>query len=137
MLTKIISEPKNFRGIKMAISIKRIYDEPRATDGYRVLVDRLWPRGVSKHQAMLDEWSKDAAPSAELRTWFGHKPERFEEFKARYREELRANPAVGHLRALAADQAALTLLYAAHDPAINHAVVLLDYIKNGPGKPNA
>jgi uncharacterized protein YeaO (DUF488 family) len=113
----------------MAACIKRIYDEPQAADGYRVLVDRLWPRGVSKQRAVLDEWCKDAAPSPELRDWFGHKPERFEEFKARYNEELRTNPAVGHLRALAADQPTLTLLYAAHDPAINHATVLLEYIK--------
>lgn len=113
----------------MTVRIKRIYDEPKAEDGYRVLVDRLWPRGISKQRAMLDEWCKDAAPSPELRTWFNHKPERFNEFKARYTDELRINPVVSHLKALATEEPTLTLLYAAHDPLINHANVLLEFIK--------
>lgn len=113
----------------MMVCIKRIYDEPKADDGYRVLVDRLWPRGISKQRAMLNEWCKNAAPSPELRTWFDHKPERFEEFRARYGDELRINPAVSHLKTLAAEQPALTLLYAAHDPTVNHATILLEYIK--------
>lgn len=113
----------------MTVRIKQIYDEPTATDGYRVLVDRLWPRGVSKERALLDEWCKDAAPSLDLRNWFNHKPERFEEFRSRYTEELRSNSAASHLKTLAANQSTLTLLYAAHDPLINHATVLLEYLE--------
>lgn len=114
----------------MNILIKRIYDEPTASDGYRVLVDRLWPRGVSKERAKLDEWLKDIAPSPELRTWFGHKPERFKEFKTRYESELAANPALEQLKAIIRDHESVTLLYAAHDPAINHVQVLAAYLKN-------
>lgn len=112
----------------MNISIKRIYDDPSASDGYRVLVDRLWPRGISKERALIDEWCKAVAPSVELRVWFGHQSDRFEEFKLRYTEELRSNPVVSHLKALSSDQPALTLLYAAHDPVVNHAAVLLEYL---------
>src|ERR1700742_2164073 len=112
----------------MTVRIQRVYDEPAADDGYRVLVDRLWPRGVSKQQAQLDEWLKDVAPSPELRTWFGHKPERFAEFKARYEAELRTNPAVGELRELIKNEDTVTLLYGARDPRINHAAVLRDYL---------
>ncbi|HVW23339.1 MAG TPA: DUF488 domain-containing protein [Candidatus Saccharimonadales bacterium] len=107
-------------------TIKRIYDEPAVGDGYRVLVDRLWPRGVSKERAALDLWCKDIAPSPELRTWFNHDPSLFEEFAARYQTELDGNPAVAELRAL--DQPHITLLYAAHDPKVNHALVLCDYL---------
>ena len=108
--------------------IKRIYDEPAADDGARVLVDRLWPRGVSKEQAALDMWLKDAAPSPDLRVWFDHQSERFAEFSEKYREELAGNPAVGELRALAAQHSVVTLLYAAKDPAVNHAIVLQEYL---------
>lgn len=113
----------------MTVVIKRIYDKPIAKDGYRVLVDRLWPRGVSKEKARLDEWLKDVAPSPELRDWFGHKPARFKEFTARYQAELDANPAVKQLKAIIKDNSKVTLLYAAHDPHVNHAAVLLDYLK--------
>jgi DNA-3-methyladenine glycosylase len=112
----------------MPIKIKRVYDEPEAADGYRVLVDRLWPRGVSKERAHLDEWLKDIAPTAELRTWFGHKPERFTEFVARYKAELKNNPAARQLQAIVAAHKTVTLLYGAHDPTMNQAVVLLDYL---------
>ena len=111
----------------MGVRIKRIYDEPAAGDGCRVLVDRLWPRGVSKEKAALDLWLKDVAPSPDLRTWFGHKPERFEEFVAKYREELDKNPAVGELREIMKNKD-VTLLYAARDPKVNHAAVLKDYL---------
>lgn len=111
------------------IRIKRIYDKPAKDDGIRVLVDRLWPRGVSKEDAQLDEWLKDVAPSTELREWFDHKPERFEEFAKRYEHELHANPAMGELKKLAAKASTLTLLYGAKDPQINHAVVLLRAVK--------
>jgi len=112
----------------MSMQIKRVYDEPAAADGYRVLVDRLWPRGVSKERAQLDTWLKDIAPSPALRTWFGHRPERFEEFKVRYEQELAHNPAVQQLQSIVQQHATVTLLYAAHDPTFNHARVLLEYL---------
>lgn len=108
----------------MGVGIKRIYDDAADGDGSRVLVDRLWPRGVSKESAVLDEWCKDVAPSPELRKWFDHREDRFEEFAERYRAELDGNPEVERLRKLATSGRPLTLLYAAKDPRINHAVVL-------------
>jgi uncharacterized protein YeaO (DUF488 family) len=113
----------------MALKIKRIYDEPSKTDGKRVLVDRLWPRGVSKQRAALDLWLKDVAPSPGLREWFGHKPERFKEFGLKYDEELSKNPAVDELRKLIADNKQVTLLYAAKDPEVNHALVLQRFLE--------
>jgi len=111
------------------LHIKRVYDPPAAGDGQRILVDRLWPRGVSKEAAALDEWFKDIAPSPELRKWFGHQPERFAAFSERYRAELAANEeAVDHVKALLA-KGDVTLLYAAHDPACNHALVLAEFLE--------
>ena len=107
----------------MAFSIKRIYDPADPADGTRVLVDRLWPRGMKKENAHLDAWIKEVAPSPELRTWFGHDPERFDEFSARYRAELQGNAALAELRKLGRDKP-VTLLYAARDPQVNHALVL-------------
>ncbi|MDF1489952.1 DUF488 domain-containing protein [Tessaracoccus caeni] len=112
----------------MHIQIKRIYEEPDADDGFRVLVDRLWPRGVSKEKAALDLWDKDVAPSPDLRTWWNHDPDRFDEFAQRYRAELEASDAPAALLHQAAGHNRLTLLYAAHDPAVNHALVLQDYL---------
>jgi uncharacterized protein YeaO (DUF488 family) len=112
----------------MTFTIKRIYEHPSADDGYRVLVDRLWPRGVSKVAAELDEWLKDVAPSTDLRVWFNHDPARFAEFTARYDDELAGNPAVDALRARGDGDQVVTLLYGAKDPAINHALVLRDYL---------
>jgi uncharacterized protein YeaO (DUF488 family) len=109
-----------------AVAIKRAYDPPSPTDGTRILVDRLWPRGVAKARAALDGWCKDVAPSTGLRKWFDHRPERFAEFSRRYRAELRHNPAVAQLRAL---KGKVTLVYGARDPAINHAVVLAKFLK--------
>jgi uncharacterized protein YeaO (DUF488 family) len=106
------------------IQIKRIYDEPAKEDKTRVLIDRLWPRGISKEQAALDIWLKDVAPSNELRTWFGHKPERFAEFSKKYEAELTDNPNVETLQALARNTECLTLLYGAKDTEHNQAVVL-------------
>ena len=103
---------------------KRIYDEPSADDGYRVLVDRLWPRGVSKERAALDEWDKDIAPSSDLRTWFGHEPANFDEFRARYEDELKQNPAVAALLKRTEGKSVVTLLYGAKDRQDNQAVVL-------------
>jgi uncharacterized protein YeaO (DUF488 family) len=115
------------------VQIKRIYDEPNQDDGYRILVDRLWPRGVSKGQAAIDLWLKEVAPSPELRTWFGHKPEQFTDFKHRYTEELSNNPATAELlKRLADSNQNVTLLYGAKDPAINHAVVLQQFLEKQP-----
>jgi uncharacterized protein YeaO (DUF488 family) len=115
--------------MKPALRIKRIYEPPAREDGARILVDRLWPRGVSKKTAALTAWPKEIAPSASLRKWFGHDPERWSEFRRRYRAELKANDAaVQSLRELLARNS-MTLLYAAHDPAHNHALVLADYLK--------
>lgn len=111
------------------VQIKRIYEPTDKSDGYRILVDRLWPRGVSKEHAALDLWLKEVAPSAELRTWFGHIPERYEEFAARYRTELAANPAADELRNIVKTHPRVTLLYSAHDSEHNQARVLLDYLK--------
>jgi uncharacterized protein YeaO (DUF488 family) len=108
--------------------IKRMYDEASGSDGYRVLVDRLWPRGVSKEHAQLSEWNKDIAPSTELRKWFSHDPARFHEFSARYRAELVVNPAVEAFESAVAKEPVVTLLYGARDPKINHAVVLLEFL---------
>ena len=110
------------------IRIKRIYDEQAEDDGYRVLVDRLWPRGVSKKEANLDEWNKDVAPSTEIRKWFDHKEERFEEFALMYRDELKhKEPQMNELRAIAKNEP-LSLLYAARNPMVNHAIVLRDVL---------
>jgi uncharacterized protein YeaO (DUF488 family) len=118
------------RAFEMAPSLlrlKRVYDEPANEDGRRVLVDRLWPRGLSKKDAKLTDWIKDVAPSPELRKWFGHKPERFADFRERYRQELASNPAVQTLRHF--DDGPVTLVYGAKDPIHNHAVVLLEFLK--------
>jgi uncharacterized protein YeaO (DUF488 family) len=109
-----------------SIRLQRVYDPPTAEDGTRILVDRLWPRGLSKRKAALDGWIKAVAPSPDLRKWFGHKPERFAEFRKQYRAELKGNPALKELRAT---KGKLTLLYGARDPKINHAVVLAAVLK--------
>lgn len=114
----------------MEIQIKRIYDEPSPDDDFRVLVDRLWPRGVSKERAALDLWDKDVAPSPELRTWWNHDPDSFDEFAERYRSELEAGDAPAALLEKAGAHDRLTLLYAAHDPAVNHAAVLRDVLRD-------
>lgn len=109
--------------------IKRIYDEPSDEDGYRVLVDRLWPRGVSKEAAQLDEWLKEITPSPELRKWFDHDPDKFEEFKKRYENELASkDEPVGKLIDIAENQN-VTLLYAAKDETHNHAIVLKEFLE--------
>lgn len=105
-------------------SLKRVYLPVDNADGTRVLVDRLWPRGVTKREAHVDLWLKDVAPSPELRKWFGHTPDRFEEFRRRYRQELQERaPQLSKLHDLA-KHGHVTLLYAAHDEVHNHAVVL-------------
>lgn len=110
------------------IQVKRIYETPSEDDGYRVLVDRLWPRGVSKAAAKLDEWNKEITPSPALRKWFNHQKERFEDFSALYREELlEKDDALNAVRRISENET-VTLLYAAKDPQINHAVVLRDLL---------
>ena len=115
----------------MAVNTKRIYEPAVPADGTRILVDRLWPRGVSKARAKLALWMKDVAPSPNLRVWFDHRPERFKEFGRRYKRELARNPAVGELRKLAR-RGRVTLLYGARDPKINHAVVLQSILRGKP-----
>ncbi len=110
------------------VIIKRAYDPPSPRDGTRVLVDRLWPRGVKKADAHIMQWMKEIAPSNELRKWFGHDPERWEEFRRRYKAELAGKrEVVGELRELAR-QGPLTLVYSAHDEAHNQAVVLREML---------
>jgi uncharacterized protein YeaO (DUF488 family) len=110
------------------VRLKRAYEPVDAADGTRVLVDRLWPRGVSKVDAVLDQWMKEIAPSTELRKWFGHDPDRWEEFCRRYSEELHQNAELlSQLRSLAR-QGPVTLVYSAHDEVHNDAIVLRDVI---------
>jgi uncharacterized protein YeaO (DUF488 family) len=106
---------------------KRVYEPPAKNDGYRVLIDRVWPRGVSREQAALDEWARELAPSTELRKWFGHKPERFEEFRRRYREELSAHQQ--ELDALRKRKGTVTLVFGARDTEHNNAVVLAEVLR--------
>jgi uncharacterized protein YeaO (DUF488 family) len=113
----------------MDIRLKRAYDEPATDDGYRVLVDRLWPRGVARDRAQLDEWARELAPSTELRRWFGHEPERFDEFRRRYEAELEEQRTkLEELRGRART-GTVTLVYAARDTAHNDAVVLADVLR--------
>ncbi|WEV64633.1 MULTISPECIES: DUF488 domain-containing protein [unclassified Bifidobacterium] len=113
----------------MTIALKRVYEAAEDADGYRVLVDRLWPRGISKVKAKLDLWLKEIGPSAELRKWFGHDPAKFDEFADKYRKELDENAeTVGKLVAICHEQPKVTLLYGAKDPHNNQAVVLKDYL---------
>jgi len=114
----------------MDVQIKRAYEAPSPADGYRVLIDRLWPRGVSRDHARLDEWARELAPSTELRRWFGHEPERYEEFRRRYRGELVAHAEqLRELRARAR-QGTLTLVYGARDTEHNDAVVLAEVLRD-------
>lgn len=117
----------------LMLTIKRIYDPPAPDDGTRLLVDRLWPRGLSKERAAIDEWIRDIAPSPELRKQFNHRPERFAEFTLQYETELLEDPVksalVTRIRQMASTRP-VTLLYAAKNPVHNHAVVLRNWIMN-------
>lgn len=113
----------------MTVYIKRVYDEPAVNDGFRVLVDRLWPRGVSRDKAKLSAWLKEIGPSNELRKWFGHDPAKFGEFKKRYQKELAANSAFTELEKIVKENQTVTLLYSAHDTEHNQAVVVKDYLE--------
>lgn len=112
----------------MQVQIKRVYDTPSTSDGLRVLVDRLWPRGLKKEDARIDVWAKQLAPSSELRKWFAHKDERFAEFARCYRTELsRASTEIDKLLSSTGD-GKMTLLYAARNATSNHAIVLREWI---------
>lgn len=112
------------------LRVARIYDDPGAADGRRILVDRLWPRGVSKERAKLDDWCKEVAPSDDLRRWYGHKPERFEEFSTRYRAELKQGERAAALARIAdeARTGTVTLLTATKEPDLSQAAVLKSVI---------
>jgi uncharacterized protein YeaO (DUF488 family) len=115
----------------MDVRLKRAYEQATESDGYRVLIDRLWPRGVSREKAQLDEWARELAPSVDLRKWFGHDPARFDEFRLRYTAELAAQAEkLAELRRRARD-GTLTLVYSARDTDHNDAVVLLDVLRKG------
>jgi uncharacterized protein YeaO (DUF488 family) len=113
------------------VQLKRVYEAPEPADGYRVLIDRLWPRGVSRESAALDEWDRELAPSTSLRRWFAHDPSRFEEFRRRYIEELLDQASrVAELRRRARE-GTLTLVYSARDTEHNDAVVLAELLRRG------
>lgn len=114
------------------LKVKRIYEAPAETDGARILVDRLWPRGISKEKAQLTEWDKNISPTNELRKWFGHDPEKFAEFQSRYVAELDANPEAGAFATRIAellDSGNVTLLFGAKDLKHNNAVVLKEWLE--------
>lgn len=115
----------------MTVRTKRVYEPPSAEDGYRVLIDRLWPRGVSKEKASIDEWARNLAPSDDLRRWFDHRPERFDEFKRRYTDELRDE--ADHIAALRrrARTGVVTIVFAASDHDHSNAAVLAPLLRRG------
>ncbi|MDT7970750.1 MAG: DUF488 domain-containing protein [Vulcanisaeta sp.] len=115
--------------VKPIIRVKRVYDPPSSDDGVRILVDRLWPRGLRKDAVRVDVWLRDVAPSDELRRWFGHDPSKWEEFKRRYFEELKNNKAVEELMKLIRDGKTITLLYSTKSP-YNNAVALKEYLES-------
>ncbi len=114
------------------ILLKRVYEAPSAADGYRVLVDRVWPRGEKKVTAQLDDWLKDIGPSKELRQWFNHEDDKYPEFKQRYEEELKSGPqaeAMAKLKGIVKDHDTVTLLYGAKNEVHNQAVVLKELLE--------
>jgi uncharacterized protein YeaO (DUF488 family) len=113
----------------MSVVVKRIYEPPASHDGYRILVDRLWPRGIKKEKAGIDSWLKEVAPSTELRTWFHGGEGSFADFKKKYLAELKENPALDALKSLAREHKKITLLYAAKDEKHNHALILAELLK--------
>jgi uncharacterized protein YeaO (DUF488 family) len=112
----------------VAVRTKRVYDPASADDGYRVLVDRVWPRGVSKEDAAVDEWARELAPSTDLRKWFAHKPERFDQFRRRYRDELNAREDEIEALRTRGRRETVTLLFGARDVEHNNAVVLAELV---------
>ena len=117
-------------GVLDVLRTKRVYDEPGEGDGFRVLVDRLWPRGLSKERARIDIWLKDVAPSNELRSWYAHKSEKWQEFKKRYFRELNKRQDFIDLIIRKSRKGKITLLYAARDEKLNNAVALKEYVED-------
>src|SRR4051794_25290647 len=115
----------------MDVRLKRAYEPAAASDGYRVLIDRLWPRGVAREEARLDEWARELAPSGELRRWFGHDPDRFDGFRRRYTAELAGQEEKLRELRRRARHGRLTLVYGAHDKEHNDAVVLAQILRAG------
>ena len=113
----------------MRVAIKRVYEPASADDGRRILVDRLWPRGLTKEKADIDLWLKEIAPSAELRKWFGHDPEKWDEFRRRYFRELASRPEDWQPIVAAARRGTVTLVYSSHDTQHNNAVALQEYLR--------
>lgn len=113
----------------MSIKIKRVYEEPTDGDGTRVLVDRLWPRGLTKEKAQVGVWMKEVAPSTELRKWFGHDPEKWKRFKGRYETELRHNRPLIETLTKKAKEGTVTLVYGARDEKHNEALVLKQFLE--------
>ena len=111
------------------VKIKRVYDPAEPDDGYRVLIDHIWPRGISKERARLDQWARELAPSDDLRRWFDHVPERFDEFRSRYRDELAAHGEL--LQELRDRNGSVTIVYAARDEEHNNAVVVCELLRDG------
>lgn len=120
--------------MKPVIKIKRVYDKPQQKDGYRILVDRLWPRGLAKKEAAIDEWTKLLAPTTDLRKWFGHDPARWTEFQKKYQAELKKNENVKPFIEQHKDKKLITLLYAAKDEEHNQAVVLQKFLEEQTGR---
>jgi uncharacterized protein YeaO (DUF488 family) len=114
----------------MEIKIKRVYESPNDTDGYRILVDRLWPRGISKEKAIVDFWPKDLAPSTELRLWYGHDPKKWSDFKSRYFDELDDNPEIVNELLKYVRKGTVTFIYSSKEKELNNAVALKEYIKS-------
>jgi uncharacterized protein YeaO (DUF488 family) len=115
----------------MDVRLKRVYEPSASSDGYRVLIDRLWPRGVRRDGAQLDEWARELAPSSELRRWFAHDPERFDEFRRRYTTELAVHESKLRDLRRRARNGTLTLVYGARDREHNDAVVLAEILRSG------
>ncbi|MGO8685371.1 MAG: DUF488 domain-containing protein [Thermoleophilia bacterium] len=121
----------------MTIRLKRAYEAPSPVDGVRILIERLWPRGLSKEKANVDAWFKEVAPSADLRRWFGHEPAKWEEFRRRYRDELRERPEqVQRLRGLV-EAGPVTFVYGSRDQEHNAAMVLKEFLDSGGAEESA
>ena len=114
----------------MKIKVKRVYDPPATTDGRRILVDRLWPRGLSKEKAGIDFWAREISPSTELRRWYGHDPEKWPEFKAKYSEELKAKPEDVEEFLQHVGRGTATFLYGSKEEHLNNAVALKEYVES-------
>lgn len=116
----------------MPIKLKRAYDKPSPSDGKRVLVDKLWPRGLTKEQAKIDEWLRDLAPSTELRKWYEHDPAKWTEFKKRYGKELDQNPSLVSKLAAECRKSTVTFVYSSKEEKLNNAAALKEYIESSP-----